>query len=71
MKKLLPLVGSVATLLLSPLASAHADSGIYAMNDKHSGAYLGLGLFYLKPSETGLGQITDSWQYAISMVQRH
>lgn len=27
------------------------------------GFYVGLTGFYLKPSETGLGQVTDSWQY--------
>lgn len=55
-----------APLLQSSLVSAHADSGIYAMNDKHSGAYVGLSLFYVKPSETGLGQVSDSWQYPIN-----
>lgn len=66
MKKLLPLVGSLATLLLnSSIASAHVNTGLYAMN-KQEGAYLGLTWFYVKPSETGLGQFTDSWQYAVN-----
>lgn len=66
MKKLLPIVGSLASLLLnSSLASAHTDSGLYAMN-KQDGAYLGLTWFYIKPSETGLGQFTDSWQYDVN-----
>jgi len=63
MKKLLPFFGSMAMLLHSAIGSAH--SGLYAMKEQEGG-YLGITGFYIKPSETGLGQVTDSWQYPIN-----
>ncbi|HRE32785.1 MAG TPA: Lpg1974 family pore-forming outer membrane protein, partial [Candidatus Berkiella sp.] len=45
---------------------AHQSCGLFACNKEAGRPYLGLTGFYVKPSETGIGQVSDSWQYAVN-----